>query len=55
MFKHFKTKIMAFKLTNNLKGCTINIMSNNLKGKIKGEGVFSLSSTLSSKFEEYFE
>ena len=30
---------MAFKLTNDFKGCIINIMSNNLKGKIKGEQV----------------
>jgi hypothetical protein len=45
MFKHFKTKIMAFKLINDFKWCITIIMSGNLKDKLEMEGVFSLSST----------
>jgi hypothetical protein len=38
MLKHFKTKIMAFKLTKDFKSYITNIMSNNLKDQIKREG-----------------
>ena len=43
---------MAFKQQKNFKRCLTNIMSNNLKNIIKREGVCSLISTLSSKFED---
>jgi hypothetical protein len=38
MLKDFKTKIIAFKLPKDFKGCITNIMSNILKDKIKREG-----------------
>jgi len=53
MLKHFKTKIMAFKLTKEFKECITNIMSKK-RDKIKGEEVCSLSSTPSSNFEGFF-
>ena len=50
MLKHFKTKIMAFKLTKEFKECITNIISKK-RDKIKGKEVCSLSSTPSSNFE----
>jgi hypothetical protein len=46
---------MSFKLTKYFKECITNIMSNNVKDKIKREGVCSLSFIPSSKLEEYVE
>jgi hypothetical protein len=49
MFKRCKTKILAFKVINDFKGCITNIIDNDLKIKIKRSR--SLSSSSSLKFE----
>jgi hypothetical protein len=51
MSKLFKTIIMAFKVINDFKWYITNITNNNIKIKIRREGVCSLSFTPSSKFE----
>jgi len=51
MFKLSKTIIMAFKVINDFKWYITNITNNNIKIKIRREGVCSLSFTPSSKFE----
>jgi hypothetical protein len=50
MFKLSKTIIMAFKVINDFKWYITNITNNNIKIKIRREGVCSLSFTPSSKF-----
>jgi hypothetical protein len=50
MSKLFKTIIMAFKVINDFKWYITNITNNNIKIKIRREGVCSLSFTSSSKF-----
>jgi len=51
MFKLSKTIIMPFKVINDFKWYITNITNNNIKIKIRREGVCSLSFTPSSKFE----